>query len=150
MSRDIEGLVQTSLNNGILKTDDAAVRASLCVRSSVDAERKELEAKILAAMESVGGTAVVKEEYPGWAYAPVSPTRDLLVEVFTEQYGYAPKLEAIHAGLECGLFAGKIPGLDCISFGPELTEIHTPRERMGISSVGRVWNMLVETLKRMK
>ena len=150
MSRDIEGLVQTSLNIGILNTDNDAVKASLCVRSSVDAERKELEAKILAAMESVGGKSEVKEEYPGWAYAPVSPVRDLLVEVFTEQYGYAPKLEAIHAGLECGLFAGMLPGLDCISFGPDLTEIHTPRERMHIASVARTWAMLVETLKRMK
>ena len=150
MSRDIEGLVQTSLNMGVLNTDNDAVTASLCVRSSVDAERRELDAKILSVMESLGGIAVVQEEYPGWAYAPDSPVRDLLVEVFTEQYGRAPKLEAIHAGLECGLFAGKLPGLDCISFGPDLTEIHTPRERMHISSVARTWNMLVETLKRMK
>lgn len=150
MSRDIEGLVQTSLNLGILNTDNAAVRASFCVRSSVDAERAALTDKMAEIMAALGGRCEVKDDYPGWAYAPVSPTRDLLVEVFTGQYGHAPKLEAIHAGLECGLFAGKLPGLDCISFGPDLTEIHTPRERMHIASVARTWALLVETLKRMK
>ncbi len=150
MSRDIQGLVQTSLNLGILNTDDAAVKASFCVRSSVDAERAELTERLATVMEELGGRAETRDDYPGWAYAPVSPVRDLMVEVFTEQYGHAPKLEAIHAGLECGLFAGKLPGLDCISFGPDLMEIHTPRERMHIASVARTWNLLVETLKRMK
>ena len=73
-----------------------------------------------------------------------------MVEVFTDQYGYEPKVEAIHAGLECGLFSAKLPGLDCVSFGPDLKEIHTFREKMSISSVQRVWKMLVELLRRMK
>ena len=73
-----------------------------------------------------------------------------MVEVFTQQYGHAPKVEAIHAGVECGLFAGKLPGLDCVSFGPDLTDIHTCRERLHISSVQRVWTMVVELLGRMK
>ena len=73
-----------------------------------------------------------------------------MVEVFRDQYGKDPKIEAIHAGLECGIFAGKMPGLDCVSLGPDLLEIHTPRERMSISSVQRVWNFLLEVLKRSK
>lgn len=73
-----------------------------------------------------------------------------MVEVFTDQYGYEPKVEAIHAGLECGLFSAKLPGLDCVSFGPDLKEIHTFREKMSISSVQRVWKMLAELLRRMK
>ena len=72
------------------------------------------------------------------------------MEVFTEQYGHAPTVEAIYAGVECGIFAGKLPGLDCISFGPDLTEIHTCRERMHIASVQRTWALVLEVLKRMK
>ena len=81
---------------------------------------------------------------------PQRPLRELMVEVYREQYGKDPKIEAIHAGLECGLFAGKLPGLDCVSIGPDLTEIHTTREKMHISSVRRVWEMTVEVLRRMK
>ena len=98
----------------------------------------------------MGGTVEVFGDYSGWEYRPASPRRDLLVEVFTEQYGHAPKIEAIHAGVECGIFAGKLPGLDCVSMGPDLTEIHTCRERLHIASVQRLWIMVLETLKRMK
>ena len=80
----------------------------------------------------------------------VDSQKQMLVEVFTEQYGHAPKIEAIHAGVECGIFAGKLPGLDCVSMGPDLTEIHTCRERLHIASVQRLWAMVLETLKRMK
>lgn len=73
-----------------------------------------------------------------------------MAEVFREQYGKEPKIEAIHAGLECGVFAGKLPGLDCVSIGPDLFEIHTPRERLSISSVQRIWDFVVEVLKRSK
>ena len=73
-----------------------------------------------------------------------------MIKVFVEQYGYEPKVEAIHAGLECGMFADKILGLDCISFGPNLQDIHSPKERMSVSSVKRVWEMLLEILKQMK
>ena len=100
--------------------------------------------------KQLDGTMVLAGDYPGWAYRQESPLRDLMTEVFCEQYGHAPRIEAIHAGLECGLFAGKIPGLDCVSFGPDLTDIHTPRERMSVSSVQRVWAMLLEILRRMK
>ena len=71
-----------------------------------------------------------------------------MVEVFRDQYGREPRIEAIHAGVECGLLSGKMPGLDCVSIGPDLTEIHTPRERMSISSVRRVWTFVVEVLRR--
>ena len=73
-----------------------------------------------------------------------------MTAVFTEQYGHPPKVEAIHAGVECGLFAGKLPGLDCVSIGPDLEEIHTPRERMSVASVQRVWAFVLEVLKRSK
>lgn len=150
MSADIEGLVQTSLNFGILKTEEDTVFAQFCVRSSIASQKEMLIRKIDLLVSSLGGKIEISGNYPGWQYKPKSPLRDLMTDVFTEQYGYAPKIEAIHAGLECGLFADKIDGLDCVSFGPDLKEIHTCRETMSISSVQRVWRMVLEVLKRLK
>lgn len=150
MSADIEGLVQTSLNMGILTTGDAQVEAVFSVRSSIATQKEMLWERLACLMEQLGGTTEISGSYPGWQYRKESPLRDLMVAVFTEQYGYAPKIEAIHAGVECGLFADKLPGLDCVSYGPELKEIHTCRERMSLASVQRVWRMTVEVLRRMK
>ena len=150
MSADIPSLVQTSLNLGILTTGDETVDASFCVRSSVDSQKQMLVERLACLTETLGGSVAVFGDYSGWEYRSDSPLRELLVEVFTEQYGHAPKIEAIHAGVECGIFAGKLPGLDCVSMGPDLTEIHTCRERLHIASVQRLWAMVLETLKRMK
>ena len=150
MSADMPGLVQTSLNLGILKTEKDAVIASFCVRSSIDGQKQMLVERLTCMTEALGGTVGVFGDYSGWEYRPDSPLRELLVEVFTQQYGHAPRIEAIHAGVECGIFSGKLPGLDCVSMGPDLTEIHTCREKLYISSVQRLWTMVLETLKRMK
>ena len=149
MSADMPGLVQTSLNLGILKTEKDAVIASFCVRSSIDGQKQMLVERLTCMTEALGGTVEVFGDYSGWEYRPDSPLRELLVEVFTQQYGHAPRIEAIHAGVECGIFSGKLPGLDCVSMGPDLTEIHTCREKLYISSVQRLWTMVLETLKRM-
>ena len=150
MSADMPGLEQTSLNLGILKTEKDAVIASFCVRSSIDGQKQMLVERLTCMTEALGGTVEVFGDYSGWEYRPDSPLRELLVEVFTQQYGHAPRIEAIHAGVECGIFSGKLPGLDCVSMGPDLTEIHTCREKLYISSVQRLWTMVLETLKRMK
>ena len=150
MSADIAGLVQTSLNLGILETEADSVTASFCLRSSVESEKEMMVRRLEHLSALCGGTARVWGDYPAWAYRPQSPLRDLVTQVYREQYGSEPRIEAIHAGLECGLFAGKLPDLDCVSLGPDLTEIHTTRERMHIASVGRVWNMVTEVLRRMK
>ena len=150
MSADIPGLVQTSLNLGILSAGDETVNASFCVRSSVDSQKQMLVERLACLTETLGGSVAVFGDYSGWEYRPDSPLRELLTEVFTQQYGCEPKIEAIHAGVECGIFAGKLPGLDCVSMGPDLTEIHTCRERLHIASVQRLWAMVLETLKRMK
>ena len=150
MSADMPGLVQTSLNLGVLTTAETEVQASFCVRSSVESQKQMLVERLTRLNKMLNGTISVSGDYSGWAFRPDSPLRELLTEVFTEQYGYAPKVEAIHAGVECGIFAGKLPGLDCISLGPDLTEIHTCREKMHIASVQRLWTMVLETLKRMK
>ena len=148
MSADIAGLVQTSLNLGILKTEETAMTASFCLRSSVDSEKQMLKDRLACLTEQLGGTVSFSGDYPGWAYLEDSPLRDRMVEVYREQYGSEPRVEAIHAGVECGMFSGQIPGLDAVSIGPDLREIHTPRERMSISSVQRVWKFLLEVLRR--
>ena len=150
MSADIQGLVQTSLNLGILATGYTEVEASFCVRSSVESQKEMLVDRLNCLVGQLGGHISVAGDYPGWQYRQESPLRDLLTEVFTEQYGHAPRVEAIHAGLECGLFCGKLPGLDCVSVGPDLDEIHTFRERLHIASTQRLWAMVTEALRRMK
>ena len=150
MSMDIAGLVQTSLNIGIVETHEDYFRMSFCVRSSVDSEREMLNRRIGTMITQLGGTMEIEGAYPGWEYKKDSRLRDLMVDVFKDQYGKEPTVEAIHAGLECGMFAGKIPGLDCVSIGPNLDQIHTVRENMSISSVQRVYEFVLEVLKRMK
>lgn len=150
MSMDIEGLVQTSLNMGIVKTTSDYLQLSFCVRSSVESEKEMVNRRIRTLMEQLGGTMEVEGDYPGWEYKKDSKLRELMIEVFKEQYGEEPKVEAIHAGLECGMFAGKLPGLDCVSIGPDLSQIHTVRESMNIPSVQRVYAFVLELLKRMK
>lgn len=149
MSFAIEGLVQTSLNLGILQTEEEEVTASFSIRSSVETEKLDLVAKIRCLMEDLEGRITNQGEYPAWEYRQDSPLRDLMVEVFREQYGWEPEVQALHAGVECGLFAGKLPGLDCVSFGPDMRDIHTPKESMDVESVKRVWLYTLEILKRL-
>ena len=149
MSMDIAGLVQTSCNLGILDTQDGRVTACSAIRSSIASQKEALYDRFTALCARLGGNVRPTGDYPGWAYLRDSALRDTMVQVFTEQYGRAPKVEAIHAGLECGLLAGKLDGLDAVSFGPDLTDIHTTRERMSISSVQRTWTYLCEILRRL-
>lgn len=150
MSAEIAGLVQTSLNLGILDTEEDSVKAAFSVRSSVESEKRMLLDTLRCLTERLGGDMSVTGEYPGWAYRTDSPLRELMARVFTEQYGYAPKIEAIHAGLECGLFAGRIKDLDCVSIGPDMKAVHTPSERLSIVSTRRTWKFLTETLRQMR
>jgi dipeptidase D len=149
MSSDIPGLVQTSLNLGIMKTEENAVSLTSSVRSSIGSEKKELISRLQALADLAGGSLTLSGDYPAWEYREESPLRDLMVEVYSEQYGREPVVQTIHAGLECGLFADKIPGLDCISFGPDIKDIHTPDESMDAESVRRTWDYLLEVLARL-
>ena len=150
MSADIEGLVQNSLNLGIMKTEESRVSFAFSVRSSVEDEKQALRKELEKVTSDLGGTVEVQGEYPAWEYRKESPLRDLMVEVYTEQYGSAPVVQAIHAGVECGLFSGQLPGLDCVSFGPDMKDIHTPKESMDVESVRRTWDYLLEILRRLK
>ncbi len=150
MSHDIDGLVQTSLNMGILATRDDEVVLSFSVRSSLGSEKEELVAKLRCLTESLGGYVSCTGDYPAWEFRQNSELRKLMSEIYEEQTGRKPVIQALHAGVECGLFADKIPDLDCVSFGPDIKDIHTPAECMDIASVERTWNFLLEILKRLK
>lgn len=150
MSADMPGLVQTSLNLGILKTEEERLSASFSVRSSVESEKVYLLHRLTALMGVLGGTISVSGEYPAWEYRQDSPLRELMCEVFRQQYGYEPKIESIHGGVECGLLSEKLPELDCVSFGPTMKGVHTTAERLDIASVERVWKYLLEVLRRLK
>ena len=149
MSFDIQGLVETSLNLGILKTNENEVTMSYSVRSSVESEKNELIDKMTCLAEALGGNVTTMGAYPAWEYRKDSPLRDLMLEVYKEQYNKEPIVQALHAGVECGLFAGGLPGLDAVSIGPDMTDIHTFNESMSVDSVKRVWDYILELLKRL-
>jgi len=142
MSRDFEGLVQTSLNLGILRLERERFSAEFCVRSNIATQKEALCRSLGALSGQLGGDMETEGEYPAWEYRPESPLRERLVALYREQTGAAPQVKAMHGGLECGILAAKLPGLDCISLGPDIPDIHTPRERMRISSVQRVWRLV--------
>lgn len=150
MSAEMPGLVQTSLNLGILTTGRGSMEASFSVRSSIESQKSMLLDRLSCLTGQLGGSVDVSGSYPGWEYVPDSPLRELMVQVYRDQYGREPEVGAIHAGLECGLFAGKLPGLDSVSFGPDLTDVHTYHERLHIASTQRTWKLLCEVLRRMK
>ncbi len=150
MSMDVPGLVQTSLNLGILELEDDALRFSFAVRSSVESQKTMVTERIESVMEKLGGTVSYYGDYPGWAYMKDSKLRELCVKVFNDMYGRDPEILAIHAGLECGLFSGKIPGLDCVSFGPDLKNVHSVDEKVSVTSVKRVYEYLVEIIKNIR
>lgn len=149
MSKEIEGLVETSLNLGIMKLSDGGFHCSFSVRSGVDSERENLTAKLKDISDKHSASIRLYSGYPAWEYKKDSALRDLVADVYKDVYGKDMTVTAIHAGLECGLFCGKIKGLDCVSFGPDIFDIHTPCEKLSISSVERTWNYLLNVLEKL-
>lgn len=149
MSMDVPGLVQTSLNLGRLTSDEASLCANFMVRSSINSQKAAVASRLVRLTEALGGQAEQSSDYSAWQYRAESPLRDRISEAFHAQYGEMPRIAALHGGLECGILSGKLPELDCISLGPDLTDIHTPRERLHIASTERTWRLLLETLKRL-
>ncbi len=147
-SKDIEGLVQTSLNMGVVKLGDR-LNVTLSVRSSVNTEKQELLDQLKKLAEMFGASYVEAGAYPAWEYKKESRLRDVMVSTYKEMFGKDAKVEAIHAGLECGLFTEKLPGLDCVSIGPQMHDIHTSRERLEIASTKRTWDFLLAVLKNL-
>ena len=146
MSSHIEGLVQTSLNLGVVTLDEN-LTITFAVRSSVNQEKRDLLDRLAELAKFHDAQYSETGDYPAWEYRKDSPLRDSMVAVYEKMYGASPKVEAIHAGLECGLLSEKLPGLDCVAMGPTAYDIHTSRERLDIASTQRVWEFLLELLK---
>ncbi len=149
MSSRIEGLVETSLNPGITAIRGNTLHMSASVRSGVDKERERLTARLADLAKAYGADFDTHGAYPAWEFRKDSPLQKTMGDVFERMFGQKPVIKAIHAGLECGIFCGKIPGLDCVSFGPAILDIHTPQERLELGSVKRTWDYLIGVLKAM-
>ena len=150
MSNDIEGLVETSLNVGVISTSRESVEFVAAIRSAVRSSKYALSDKLDNLAQLVGAKVEIESEYPEWQYNPNSKIRDLCVNVYKEVTGQAAQVSAIHAGLECGLLMEKMQGTDMISFGPDLADVHTPNEHMNIESVATIWNFLKALLENIK
>ena len=149
MSEDIEGLVETSLNMGIISIDDKSVALTISVRSAVGEEKAKLIARVKEIAASHGASVEVRGEYPAWEYRKVSHLRDVMCSVYKDMYCKDATVVTIHAGLECGIFSEKIDGLDCVSIGPDNHDIHTPEERLSLSSFNRVYEYIINVLKKL-
>ena len=145
-SEDIEGLVQTSLNLGVLRMDES-LRLTFAVRSSVNQEKRDLLDKLAELAKFYDAEYSEVGDYPAWEYKKDSALRDTMIRVFAEMFDRQPEVVAIHAGLECGLLSEKLPGLDCVSIGPNMQDIHTSREKLNIASTKRTWDYILAVLK---
>ena len=145
-SKDIEGLVQTSLNLGVVNLAEE-LTLTFAVRSSVNQEKRDLLKRLSDLAAFYEGSYTEMGDYPAWEYKKDSVLRDTMVRIFKEMFGKEPEVVAIHAGLECGLLSEKLPGLDCVSIGPDMHDIHTSREKLEIASTHRTWEFLLEILK---
>ncbi len=158
MNAHVKGMVAYSRNLGIVKTvcdedgTPTAVKFSFSTRSACeshldDAERELSQLSMICT--GLGNNATHRARYPGWDYAPVSPIRDLWCNTVEDMLGKTPHVEAIHAGLECGILCSKMPGMDIISVGPDMWDIHTPRERLGIRSTERLYEVLCRVISQL-
>ncbi len=149
-SRKIEGVVETSLNLGILEMQEDCVRIVHQIRSSVETRKYQIQEQLEQCVRSVGGEGAVTNEYPAWQFNPDSRLRQIMADTYKELYKKEPVVSVIHAGLECGLFLGKRPDLDCVSFGPNVNDVHSVNEALEIASTQRVWEHLKMILKNCK
>ena len=143
MSRDMEGLVETSLNLAIVKTTGKNFTVQALLRSSVDTAKEALAERLVCLAELAGGTCKLSGAYPGWKPNMQSPLLKTMKQVYKKLYKKEPAVVAIHAGLECGLLGGKYPEMDMISFGPTLQSPHSPDERANIPSCKKFYDYLV-------
>lgn len=147
MSPDINGLVESSLNLGVVTTEDDTVSLSFCLRSSGASEMEKIKGRLTDIITENGGKVTVGGEYPAWEYKKDSVLREKAIAVYEYLFGEKPEVSVIHAGLECGMFADKIKDLDCISFGPNIPDIHTTSEKLDVASTQRVWKFLLKLLQ---
>ena len=148
MSQEIENFVETSTNLASVKmTEPGVIRIGSSQRSCVTAARRAAAAKMEACFVLAGAVVKHEGEYPGWAPAAESPVRDACVASYRRLFGTDPKVKAIHAGLECGLFTEKFPGIDMVSFGPTLRGVHAPGERLDLASLDKFVMLLTDVIQ---
>lgn len=150
MSKNVPGLVQTSLNLGVVKTEKAKVLLSHALRSSVNAERAELEKSVAAAAKSLGAKTSFHSGYPAWEFFENSKLQKIFCEAYRDLFKKEMAVSAIHAGLECGILSGKIKNLDCVSLGPDIFDIHSADERLSKKSAERTFSLLLSVLKKLR
>lgn len=148
MSQDIDWLVETSTNLASIHVEGDKVVVTTSQRSSIGSACQHMASVVRAAFELGGAEVLTNEGYPGWKLNPNSEIVKIAKESYVELFGKEPKILAIHAGLECGLFSEKYPKLDMVSFGPTLRGVHSPDEKLLIPTVQMVWNHLLDILKR--
>ncbi len=149
-SRHLAGLVETSDNLGVVATDDKNVKFMILTRSGFSTKLEEFKERFMCFADSLGGTYEFDAEYPAWTFKSESRIREITLDAFEHVYGKRPEVTEIHAGLECGLLSGKKPELDCISFGPNMIDVHSYNERLEIASAAKIWEAVKEILKRCK
>jgi dipeptidase D len=147
MSNEMPGLVETSNNLAIVKSENGTIRVHCLLRSSVDSAKMDLEHMIQAIFKLAGADVVFDGQYPGWKPNPDSPILKTMQDIYKKKFKKVPEIKAIHAGLECGLLGGVYPSWDMISFGPTIRYPHSPDEKVNIETVKKFWDYLVETLK---
>jgi dipeptidase D len=150
MSLEVPGLVQSSCNLGVISATETNVVLTSLIRSSSDSVKAFLAETICCIAESLEGSASLSDDYPGWEYSRHSPVRDVCVKVYEDMYGKTPGVSIIHAGLECGVLGKKLPGVDMISYGPDIIGAHTTGERMSLSSARRVWEYTLAVLRNLE
>jgi dipeptidase D len=148
MSSDIQGLVQSSNNLAKVNVAAGKFQAQCLCRSSVDSEKLDLYNAIASAFESCGAKVVATDGYPGWTPDPSSAILQLMKTIYLEKFGKEPHVSAVHAGLECGILGRNYPGMQMVSFGPNIRGAHSPDEKVQISSVQKFWDYLLEILRR--
>lgn len=149
MSREIEGLVETSLNLGILKYENGTIFMQYALRSNKMSALDALEEKLCAYFDLAAAKTEVSGHYPPWEFKDNSLLQKLYIETYLKEIGFNVKVEAIHAGLECGIFSSKIEGLDCIAIGPSLFDVHTVNEKLSISSLHKFFSLLSKVLEKL-
>ncbi|MCC3868152.1 aminoacyl-histidine dipeptidase [Terrisporobacter mayombei] len=150
MSADIEGLVESSTNLGVVVTDDNNIKFEFATRSSVKSLKEDLNYRMELQSKFIGVNLDLEDDYPEWEYAKNSKLEKICEDTYEEVTGKKPEIVALHAGLECGLLLDAIKGAEAVSIGPDLFDVHTPNEHLSISSTERTWDYLVAILKNIK
>lgn len=148
MCPEAESIVQTSSNAGIARLREEYFSLIVSIRSSIKSEKEAMADKIRYLTETIGGEYIEESDYPAWEYKERSLLRDITVNAYEELFGEKPRVTSIHAGLECGIIYDKVKGMDIISIGPDIEDIHTPKEKLSVESVQRTWRLIAKVMER--